>query len=110
MNENLAEELKLKLVKYRENEIIISKHAKERAIFRGIDLEEVKQNIINPIRLICAIKQEAFKANEEKFDCYFDYGKNKCQRYILIVNSECIVCTIIKINRRWQRIVERGLK
>lgn len=82
MSENFVNELKLKLAKYNVNEIIISKHAIERAIFRSIDLEEVKQNIINPIRLIYAVKQEAFKINEEKFDCYFDYGKNKYQRYI----------------------------
>lgn len=110
MNENFAEKLRLKLMKYNKEEIIISKHAIERAMFRSIDLEEVKQNIINPSRLVYAEKQKALKINEEKFDCYFDYGRNKCLRYILIVNSRCIVCTLIKINRRWQRRIERRLK
>jgi hypothetical protein len=107
---DLVEALKLKLKKYRFEEIIISNHAIERARFRSIDLDEVRKNIINPIRLIYASRQDALNIGEEKYDCYFDYGKNKCQRYVLIINSKCIVCTVIKINRKWQKIFNRRLR
>ena len=55
---NLVEELKLKLKKYRFEEIIISNHAIERARFRSIGLDEVRKNIINSIRLIYASRQD----------------------------------------------------
>ena len=74
---------------------------------RGIDLEKVRDNILNPVRLMMAIRQEAEKAGEEKYDCYFIQSGNLCHRYILIINEKIIICTVIKINRRWQRRVER---
>jgi len=99
-----------KFKRYKKDNIIITDHAKEQALFRNIDLEEVKENIINPKRLVFAGKQEAKREGEEKYDCYFGYSKTQCHRYILIVNKNCIVCTVIKINRRWQYIFEKYAK
>lgn len=107
---NYKNTLKERLPKYKKDNIIITDHALEQAIFRGIDIKEVKENIINPWRLSFAIKQKAEKEGEEKFDCYFGYSKTQCHRYILVINAECIVCTIIKINRRWQHIAEKNAK
>ncbi len=102
--------LKKKLKQYKKEDIIITNHAQEQAIFRSISLEEVKKNIINPKRLVFAEKQKAEKEEEEKYDCYFAYSKTQCQRYVLVINKNCIVCTVIKINRRWQHIVEKCSK
>jgi len=99
-----------KLVKYKKEDIIITDHARDQAIFRSIDLGEVKENIINPKRLTFAGKQKAEKNGEEKYDCYFAYSKTQCHRYVLVINAKCIVCTAIKINRRWQHIVEKYAK
>lgn len=99
-----------KLKRYDKEDIIISKHAEEQALFRGINLSEVKENIINPKRLYFAIKQTARTEYEEKYNCYFGYSKTRCHRYVLIINQNCIVCTIIKINRRWQHLVEKHAK
>jgi hypothetical protein len=104
---NLVEELKEKLKQYSREQIIFTTHARIRAIQRGIDLEEIKDNLLNPNRLSTAIKQEAEKADEEKYDCYFIYSGNLCHRYVLILNKKIIICTVIKINRRWQRRVEK---
>jgi len=100
-------ELLVQKLKYNKNSIIITYHAREQALFRGIALEEVKENIINPKRLVYAEKQRALEEGEEKYNCYFAYRKTQCHRYVIVVNKICIVCTIIKINRRWQRIVEK---
>ena len=99
-----------KLKKYKKEDIIITSHAILQAQFRSIDLDEVKENIINPKRLDFAKKQKAEKSKEEKYDCYFGYSKTQCHRYILVINSKCIVCTVVKINRRWQHIVEKNVK
>jgi len=99
-----------KLKKYKKDNIIISRHAEEQALFRGISIAEVKENIINPERLHFAVRQKARKENEEKYDCYFGYSKTRCHRYVLIINSKCLACTIIKINRRWQHLVEKHAK
>jgi len=104
---NLVEELKEKLKQYSREQIIFTTHARIRAIQRGIDLEEIEDNLLNPNRLSTAIKQEAEKADEEKYDCYFIYSGNLCHRYVLILNKKIIICTVIKINRRWQRRVEK---
>ena len=65
----------------------------------------VKENIINPIRLLYAIKQEANKPHEEKYNCYFAFSKHLYHRYILTMNRKIIIVTIIKINRDWQKAI-----
>ena len=42
------EELKEKLREYKKKDIIITDHAKIRALIREINLDDVKENIINP--------------------------------------------------------------
>jgi len=101
------EKLKQKLSSYDKKDIIIKHHAEIRAIVRDIDLEEVKENIVNPKRLVYAEEQKALKNTEKKYNCYFSYSKEMCHRYVLTVNSKVIIVTIIKINRDWQRIIER---
>ena len=101
------EELKEKLRQYKKEDIIVKEHAKIQSIIRGIDLEEVKNNIINPNKLVYAEEQVPEEPNEKKYDCYFAYSKLLCHRYILTVNRKVIIVTIIKINRDWQKIVER---
>ena len=93
------------LKKYKKEDIIITDHAMRQAIFRNIEIEEIKENIINPKRLYFAGKQK-----ENKYDCYFSYSRTQCHRYILAINSNCIVCTVIKINRRWQHVAEKYSK
>ena len=107
---NALEDFKKKLRSYTKEQIIFTKHARIRAVQRSIELEEIKNNIINPDRLFYAEKQEAKGRYEEKYDCYFYYSKTLCHRYVLIINKKIIVCTVIKINRRWQRRVEKHEK
>ena len=105
---NYKEQVLAKLKKYSTEQIIITEHAKLQAAFRQVDLDEIRENILNPRRLVYAEKQVAKKDNEEKYDCYFGYSKTLCHRYIIVINQNCIVCTVIKINRRWQYKVEKN--
>lgn len=105
MNSENLEELKRKLKEYKKEDVIITNHAEIQAYVREIDLEEVRNNIINPDRLIYAVKQKSKKEGEEKYDCYFAYSKTFCHRYILTINRKVIIVTIIKINRDWQKII-----
>lgn len=107
---NCKDLLKEKLRKFKKEDIIITDHAYTQAVFRCIDVEEIKGNITSPDRLQYASKQEAKQPNEEKYDCYFGYSKTQCHRYVIVINGKCIVCTVVKINRRWQHIVERNAK
>ncbi len=97
--------LKEKLNKYNKSEIIITNHAEFQAFTRDIDIEEVKENIVNPIKLVYAKKQDAKYLNEEKYDCYFAYSKHLYHRYALAINEKIIIVTIIKINRDWQKAI-----
>ncbi|MFH1174824.1 MAG: hypothetical protein V1725_06835 [archaeon] len=105
---NCRDTLVEKLAKY--SDVVITQHALEQAVFRNISLEEVRRNILHPERLVFAGKQEAEHPDEEKYDCYFEYSKTRCHRYVLVINATCIVCTIIKINKRWQKKVEKYAK
>ena len=72
---------------------------------REISLEEIKQNIVKPEKLVYAKEQESKKSGEEKYDCYFAYSKHLYHRYVLTINRKVIIVTIIKINRDWQKAV-----
>lgn len=100
------EVIKKKLRGHKREEIIIKKHAELQAYVREIDLEEVKNNIINPEKLVYAREQKSEKRDAEKYDCYFAYSKYLYHRYILTVNRKVIIVTIIKVNRDWQRVIE----
>lgn len=107
---NYKDVLKNKLEKYKKEDIIITNHAEIQAIFRNILLDEIRENIINPKRLVYAERQKAERQGEEKYNSYFAYSKTQCHRYVLVINSKCIVCTVIKINRRWQYKVDKHAK
>ncbi len=107
---NYKDYVKEKLKLFHKEDIILSDHALIRIMQRQINSEEIIENIINPIRLEYAVKENAESPNEEKFDCYFGYSKTQCHRYVLVIKDKVIVVTAIKINRRWQRIIETKLK
>lgn len=100
-------ELRKKLRGYSKEDIIVTPHADLQAFTRQVDVEEVKRNILNPEKLIFAEKQESKKFNESKVDCWFIYSKDLAHRYVLVLNGKIIIVTIIKINRDWQRIIEK---
>ncbi|MFA5797258.1 MAG: DUF4258 domain-containing protein [Candidatus Woesearchaeota archaeon] len=101
---NCKDELITLLKPFRREQIIITPHAHIRMIQRQISENEVIENILNPKRLVYAIRKE-----KQKFDCYFDYSKNLCHRYILAIEKNIVIITVVKINRRWQHIVEKKI-
>lgn len=107
---NYVQYVKDKLKSYDKKNVIITTHALIRLEQRQIDKKEVIDNLINPTRLEYAIKDDAERLNEEKFDCYFGYSKTQCHRYVIILKENVVVVTVVKINRRWQKIAEKKLK
>jgi hypothetical protein len=103
--EEVLEELRGKLAEYKKSEIVITRHAELQALSRDVDLEEVKENIVHPTKLVFARQQKSSRVEEEKYDCYFAYSKHLYHRYILTVNAKVIIVTIIKINRDWQKAI-----
>jgi len=97
--------LKDRLKNYRNQDIIITRHAELQAFSRNIEIEEVKENIVNPGKLVYAKEQVAQRQDEEKYDCYFALSKYFYHRYILTINRKIIIVTIIKINRDWQKAI-----
>ena len=79
--------LKNILKSYSKEDIIFSNHAIIRIKQRQIDIKEIKHNLIYPDKLKFALKQYSYKKSEEKFDCYFDYSKNLCHRYIIVIKK-----------------------
>ncbi len=99
------EEFKQKLKNYKKEDIIFTAHAEIQALARNINLDEVKENIINPEKLVYA-EEEPKNSNSGRYECYFAYEEHHCHKYILTLNRKVIIVTIININRNWQRIIE----
>ena len=99
------EEIKTKFREYKKSDIIITDHAKLQAFIRDVDLEEVKNNINNPEKLVYARKQEAKEQTQQKYDCYFAYSKHLYHRYVVVINRKLLIVTIIKISRDWQKSI-----
>lgn len=106
---NLSE-LKNKLSSYALDNILISKHALLRAGLRNFDILDIKKTINNPFNLYYFEEQKANFSNEKKFNCYFRHSKKYCHRFIIIINGKCIICTVIKINIKVQKGVDKNAK
>jgi hypothetical protein len=94
------EKFKTKLKGYKEKDIVFTTHAEIRALGRGIDLKEVRENIMDPSRLVYVNELNG------KYDCYFNYSKLYSHKYVLTLNQKVIIITIININRDWQGMVK----
>jgi len=97
--------LKETLRNYKKSDVILTNHAELQAFTRDVDIDEMKENIVNPMRLVFAKEQEAKDKDNRKYDCYFAYSKHLYHRYILTINAKIIIVTIIKINRDWQKAI-----
>ena len=71
---------------------------------------EIIFNIRNPGSLRFVVKKEADFAYEEKFDCYFEYTKKLCHRYVLLLSMNILVVTVVKLNKRWQKKFTKNIK
>ena len=100
-------EFKEKLSSYKRKDLIFTSHAEIQAIFREIDLEEVKENILYPTKLVYFEEQDSGNSLSKKYNCYFEYTNRLAHRYILALNEKVIIVTIIKINREWQRTIRK---
>ena len=96
------ERFKEKLARYNEKDIVFTSHAEIRALFRNMDLDEIRYNILNPEKLAKVIGDE----DGEKYECYFAYSKTYCHKYVLALNRKVIIVTVININRDWQRTLK----
>jgi len=106
---NYKEYVKKRLKDFGEDEIYITEHAQIRMNQRQLNIDEVMENIINPKRLDYAIR-EIITQSYEKYDCYFGYSRTLCHRYVIRIKKNVVVITAIKINRRWQRLIEKKLR
>ena len=102
------EELKAKLKKYKKEDLVFTPHAKLQAEVRQTDVDEIKENIINPEKLVYFEEQPSKKTGEKKYDCYFAYSQDFYHRYIIVLNRKILIVTVIGVNRRWQHLLEKG--
>ena len=99
-----------KMKGFSREQIRFSPHAKIRMGQRQISESQIVENILKPKRLEYAYKQEI--NGETRYDCYFVYSNTTCHKYVLVFVSNIVVVTVVKIGRRWQKIIEKkqGIK
>jgi hypothetical protein len=96
------EEFKKRLRGYKKSDILFTKHTEIRALHRDINLEEVKENIVSPDKLVFVRQQE-----NNLYECYFAYSSNFSHKYVLTLNGKVLIVTIISINRDWQKTIKK---
>lgn len=94
--------IKKELMKYRAHEIVIWPHAREQAAVRGIQIDEIIENILNPERLVHIKEQTAKYDNEIKIECWFPGAGVRHDLYVLILAKKLFVCTVIRRERWWE--------
>jgi hypothetical protein len=99
------EELKIKLKNYSKKNIILSEHAKIRALQRNIQISEIIEHITNPNKLYHFEEQLVENSTESKFNCFFQHSNKYIYRFVIILNGKCIIITVIRINKIMQKMV-----
>ena len=99
--------MKKKLAKYKEEDIIFTKHSLVQMDHRQISRKDVINDIINPAKLVFVRVRDA---KEKHYDCFFEKSKRRGHVYGIIINDKCLVVTAIKIGRKWQKRVDRYAK
>ena len=109
---NYAEEVKELLKRHKSFEIRISAHiTQERMPQRQIKIEEVWQNIQNPVKLYHAKKRAKCRKGEESYKCYFRMSGQQCHIYGIVFNFRykfIKLVTVIKDRIRLQRRFRYG--
>ncbi len=82
-----------------------TKHALFRISFRQLEEGEITRNLVDPGKLVFARKQGP--GGENKFECYFAYSNSLAHKYVVVLNAKIKVITVIKIKRKWQKMVEK---
>ena len=96
---NYINYIKKRLQGLKESDIIFTKHVKERFPARETTKTEIINNLLNPNKLVIALKQKSTNPLEERFDCYFRYEERHHHRYIIALNGRCIIITIMVRHR-----------
>jgi hypothetical protein len=96
-----------KLSSYSEESILLSRHAELRCELRDISKKDIVENIRNPHRLKQFGLQDSVK---RVYDCWFEYSKNLGHHYVIVLNGNVLVVTVVKIRTRWQKRVESYAK
>jgi len=101
--------VKEELKKYSKEQIRFNEpHVTERCLLRDITKEEVIQNLLKPDKLVYVGEQESKFPDEKKYDIYFVLSNTRAYRFPIVLKEKSLyVITVIKINRRWQRIVNK---
>jgi hypothetical protein len=110
MEKDVKAEVAELLKRFKEGEVFFDDHARMQSAIRGIDREEVVQNLLNPSKMFFAREQEARGENERKFDCYFGVSKRWAHRYVIVINGRLLVITVIKVRKKWQKKVDTHAK
>ena len=100
-------EMKKVLREYKRNEIIFTKHSLIQMQHRQIKKEEVIKNILNPTNLTLVRERDAKK---KQYDCFFSKSNRRGCQYGIVINKKCLIVTVIKIGKRWQKRVDNYAK
>ena|SRR3989344_3559471 len=82
----------------RREHIVMSEYAQRRAAFRQVDLEDVIDNLLNPIRLQWAERQ--LVDGEERHNCFFVYKRRALRCIVKFNGSNVKVINVIK-PKKW---------
>ena len=98
--ENFAHFVKEKLKGIDNNNIVLTDYARRRAAWRQINLAEVYNDLLNPVLLVWAERQEV--EGEERFNCYFVRNRSAYRCILAFENGKVKIINLIKL-LKWQK-------
>jgi len=80
----------------------LTSHARTRCEKRMLPIEVVEDDLEKGTPLI-VFEQESEDANERKFDVYYRQDADYSHRYVLILNGEIRLITVMRVRKGFQK-------
>ena len=92
------------LRRYREVDIVYSKHVREDKFNTGkVKESDVRRNLLDPAALEQAVEQEALNPKEYKYKLRFKLSRAKDLGVVVQMNDKLKVVTAYLIEHKWQK-------
>lgn len=94
----------LRLMKEKARELNFTVHARARCENRTLP-ESIVENDLLSGRPLIAFEQESESKNERKFNVYYKQSAGYSHRYVIALNGEVRVITVMRISRDMQKLM-----
>jgi hypothetical protein len=98
-----------KLITQKNRVVVFTNHAVARSSQRILPKSVVEFDLLNSVPAV-VIEQESEVKGERKFNVYYFQREGLFHRYVVCINSQIRVITMLRSSKKLQGLLARGLK